>query len=64
MDAHESRAAARWGTLGRTADEEAFERETSALVAQTRRIECEGCRWEIIRSGGVVGTCDEHGGTR
>lgn len=32
---------------------------TKELVAATRDIRCEGCRWEIIRTGGVVGKCIE-----
>lgn len=48
-----------WG-LNRYADRTAFESETAALVAMTRGIQCEDCRNEIVRSGGVVGACDEH----
>lgn len=33
---------------------------TQELLAATRDIKCEACRLEIVRTGGVVGVCDEH----
>lgn len=33
---------------------------TEELLRASQEIECEACRWEIVRTGGVVGVCDEH----
>jgi len=44
-------------------DQERHEREerlwTQSLLASCRDVTCEGCKTEIVRTGGVVGTCDE-----
>lgn len=44
------------------ADDERYEAETRRLLTETHGVRCESCRWEIVRSGGVVGACDEHRG--
>ena len=41
-------------------DEEADLQWTQDLLRASRGIECEGCRIEIVQSGGVVTRCMNH----